>query len=399
MWWILLAGPLVPLTITGTNLLTWRRRPMEGASGTTMGTVSVLIPARNEASNIVEAVASALAAFRRDENLKEVLVYDDSSTDGTGQLVRAAFSEEVRVRVIAGKPLPKGWVGKPHACQRLLEEACGDILLFMDADVRLEPGAAHRFLGFLSPAHGAEVVSAVPRQIVGGFFERLVLPLLVLTYTSWLPLRLVEVGRRASTVAANGQLMMMRRRVAAELGGFEAVRAEIVDDVAFCRHAKTSGYKVLFADGFEVAHCRMYRSAGEVWRGFSKNLFDGLGASATTLIAVVAVYLLCFVAPYVALLAALLSPYEFGLLLAPAVFGVGVNLLLRILLARRFRQPWEGVVLHPLSVLALCVIAFNSLRRSIVGKNEWAGRTYSSRRQRLHLQSHPTRETVGADNA
>src|SRR5690606_21452552 len=105
--------------------------------------------------------------------------------------------------------------------------------------------------------------------------ERLVLPLLPLTYLAWLPLRLVEVGTDARTVAANGQLLLVNRGDYRELGGFEAVKNEIVDDVAFCRHAKRSGRRVVFADGTLMARCRMYDGFQETISGFSKNLYEG----------------------------------------------------------------------------------------------------------------------------
>lgn len=399
MWWLLLAvPPLVPFGMTLVNVFTWRRGKVGWVETSANESISILIPARNEAENIVAAVEAAMDPFQSTGCLEEVIVYDDNSTDGTAELVRNAFCSDDRVRVVNGKSLPEGWVGKPHACQRLLEEAQGDILLFLDADVRLKPEAAPRLLGFFDPAHQADLVSAVPRQTVGGFFERLVLPLLILTYTSWLPLRLVEMGRRPSTVAANGQIMMMRRRVAIELGGFEAIRAEIVDDVALCRHAKVSGYKVLFADGFHVGSCRMYRSTTEVWQGFSKNLYDGIGGSVINLLGVLTLHLLCFVAPYVALLVALFFPQAFVGLFLPAAVGVSVNLLLRSLLALRFAQPWEGILLHPFSVLALCVIALNSLRRSLSGRNEWAGRFYPSRRERLRRVALSTADGGGGND-
>jgi chlorobactene glucosyltransferase len=256
IWWLVLGGlPVLPLVISTINLLTWRRGTVQKKTVSNQS-LSVLIPARNEAKRIVETIQSVLNSAGPSVRLEEILVYDDNSEDATAALILENFGDEPRVRVLEGQPLPIGWIGKPHACQRLLDEARGEVLLFMDADVHLVPGGTERLLSFLVSERPAKVVTAVPRQVVGGFFERLVLPLLILTYTSWLPLRLVEVGRRGSTVAANGQLLLMRREVALSLGGFEAVRAEIVDDVAFCRHAKTSGYRVVFADGFHSATIR-----------------------------------------------------------------------------------------------------------------------------------------------
>ncbi len=387
-YWLLLVFPLVPLLITCINLASWRRgsAPIRERNQSALladpPPVSVLIPARNEASNIEAAVWSALSSKTASGTklATEVLVYNDGSSDETAALVSALSKQDPRVRLIQGVPLSPGWIGKPHACQGLFEQSQAEVLLFMDADVRLEPSGLARMLSLMDAPTSGRVISAVPRQEVGSFMERLVMPLLILTYTAWLPLRLVEIGRSKKTVAANGQLMLMRRQDCQALGGFKAVRSEIVDDVAFCRHAKANGLRVVFGDGFHMASCRMYRSASEVWRGFSKNLYEGLG-NPLVLVSVIALHLACFIAPYVALLfvSISLAPSELWL---PAMLGVAANVLLRLCLAIRFQQPWEGVVLHPFSVLTLCALALNSYVWAARGKIEWAGRIYAGRARR-----------------
>jgi chlorobactene glucosyltransferase len=374
-WAWLVALPALAFGMTLFNLLTWRR----GTPGTLEAKVEVLIPARNESGNIIGAIESILAEGEREPGSVLVTICDDGSTDGMGQLLWERYGKRDDVRVIEGKPLPPGWVGKPFACQQLLENAKEELLLFMDADVRLEAGGLGRLVSMLSGSPHAQVLTAVPRQKSESAFERLVMPLLIVTYTSWLPLRLIEWGRDDRTVAANGQLLMMRRRDCESLGGFESVKHEIVDDVAFCRLAKRSGLKVVFADGFHVARCRMYDSAKAVYRGFSKNMYEGIGGSVFGLLLVTLLYLSAFVVPFVALPVAWIFDRDF---LIPAAIGVGLNLLLRLFLAIRFRQPPEGVVTHPLAVLTLLAILFNSFRWSLSGNNEWAGRRYAARKVR-----------------
>src|SRR5690606_11160010 len=132
-------------------------------------------------------------------------------TDSTASIAQQMSQRDPRVRVLPGQALPQGWIGKPHACHRLAEVARGDLFLFMDADVRLKGSGLNRLLSLRShPARG-RVVSAVPEQFSGTFFERLVIPMLLLTYVAWLPLRLVEWGRNPRTVAANGQLLLLAR--------------------------------------------------------------------------------------------------------------------------------------------------------------------------------------------
>jgi len=371
--WALLAAPvLLPLGLTLFNIMTWARG-RRGARAA--GPVSVLIPARNEEKSI-EAAVRSVAANRHP--VHEIVVYDDLSTDQT-PVILARLQEEIpQLRVVRGFGLPDGWIGKPHACHQLARHATGEMLLFIDADVRLTHEAIERVASLLERA---DVATAVPRQEMESWPERVVMPLLHLTYTSWLPQVLVPATCDERLVAANGQIMAMSRRAYDALGGFATVRHEIVDDVAFCRHAKRAGQRVVFADGDQIASCRMYTSGREVWEGFSKNIYEGIGGSPLALVAILLVHLFFFVLPYLALPYALVNGD--ASLVAPAAAGVIGNVSLRALLALRYRQPGAGLVLHPLSVLALCAIAINSFRWSTAGTVRWAGRTYASRAQRV----------------
>ncbi|MEW5928271.1 MAG: glycosyltransferase family 2 protein [Gemmatimonadota bacterium] len=371
-WALLAAPPLAVLGLAACNVLAW---PRGSAAGRVRGRVSVCIPARDEAARIERCVRAALAGTRAPD---EVVVYDDGSTDGTGEIVARVAAEDPRVRVVRGGPLPAGWVGKPHACHRLAQEATGDVLVFMDADTVAGPECLAR-LGSLLEGMAADVVTVAPRHEVRTPGERLVVPLLHLTYLAWLPLPLVWRSRDPRFLVANGQLLAVRRRAYDAAGGWAAVRAEVVDDVAFCRRVKRSGGRVVFADGHRMATVRMYDGWRPLWEGFSKNLYEGIGGRPGALAGIAALYGGVFVLPYAALLAGLAGA---STLLAPAAAGVAANLALRALLAARFRQPPEGVLLHPLGVLALLAIAANSFRWSRRGAIRWRGRVYPSRAAR-----------------
>jgi chlorobactene glucosyltransferase len=172
----------------------------------------------------------------------------------------------------------------------------------------------------------------------------------------------------------------VRRDAYRALGGWAAARGEVVDDMAFGRAAKRAGLRVVFADGHRMASSRMYRGFQELWEGFSKNLYEGIGGSPGALALIVALHAWVFLLPYAALVAALLGA---SALLVPAVAGVAANVLIRAALAARFRQPWEGVLLHPLSVLALLAIALNSFRWARGNRIRWRGRVYAARAARV----------------
>jgi glycosyltransferase involved in cell wall biosynthesis len=356
------------------SLTTWNHRawPEDRRVGPTPPRVSVLIPARNEARNITAAVTAALAALPADG---ELIVYDDDSTDDTPRLL-AAFTDP-RLTVLQGVGLPPGWVGKPHACHRLALAARGDLLLFVDADVTLQPDALARLAAVLDD-HDAAVLTAFPRQRAETWLEAVVLPFLPLSFVAWIPLDAVWRSDKPWLLAVSGQLLALRRATYDAIGGYEAVAADVVDDMAICRRAKQTGHRVVFAYAPRSATCRMYGSARELWDGFSKNLFEGLGESALALLAVVVLYLSAFVLPYL----------RVGWELAgsgvtwPAALGLLSTLWARALLAWRMGHRPLSVLLNPVGALIVLTMALRSAWWSWRGTVRWRGRVYDRRAAR-----------------
>jgi hypothetical protein len=180
-------------------------------------------------------------------------------------------------------------------------------------------------------------------------------------------------------LAANGQILWTRRDALDEIGGFAAVRSEIVDDMALCRAFKRAGRRVVFADGDAMGRCRMYRSARAVVDGFSKNLFEGTGGSLWGLAVVGALYGGAFLLPWAALLASSAVPALFF----PAVLGVVAGYALRLLHVGRHGSDVLSAVLHPLGVVGLLAIAARSWWWSRRGSIHWSGRVYAPRSVRL----------------
>jgi chlorobactene glucosyltransferase len=368
---------LGPLLMTVINLMTWSRgtRPKR-----TDLRVSVLIPARNEELNIEACVHAVMAS---DYPIHQVIVYDDQSTDATPARLRQLSARYPSLQVITGAPLPPGWVGKPHACHQLAQAATGDILLFIDADTLIENAGVSRLISLLEPKRGrnADLVTTFPKQIMLSVAERFMIPLLALTYVSWFPLFLVAFSRNRRFLAANGQVLMIRRTLYDAIGGFQAVAREIVDDMALCRLAKQRRARVVFADGFHIAECRMYRTGADLWGGFTKNLYEGIGESPVALVMVLLMYGVAFVWPYPALIWAALGMGG-GPLVWP-LCGVAANLCTRVLLAFRFSHPYSSVLVHPLAVIALMALSIHSFWLNLTNAVTWRGRVYSARRNRV----------------
>ena len=350
--------------------------------------VSILVPARNEECRIRACLTSLVA---QEPPVREIILLDDLSGDRTAEIARAlGFREEPgsRLRLIRGAELPEGWVGKNWACHQLSEAADprSPHLLFTDADTIHSPGCVSAALDH-ALAVRADLLSLWPDQITGTWSEKLVIPLGYLLFMafqpfpflSWLqakPERVARWGipkeRLAMIGAANGQFLLFRREAYRSLGGHEALKDHLVEDVAFGRRVASrtgEGMRLVNADGIDLLRCRMYSGLAELWEGFSKNLRPVFEESHLSFMLFGVVIGGLFLLPFCLLPEAGLAPFV----------GIAVVLVMgmRLLLTLRFRTSWLGFIAHPFGVALALLIALNSwrlcLRRGIV----WKGRVYS----------------------
>ena len=328
--------------------------------------LAILIPARNEAANIRAAAESVLSQDYPDFSLT---ILDDHSTDGTADAVSAI--SDPRVHLIKGAQLPAGWCGKNHALDQLARHAEAPWILFMDADVRLLPGALRRIA---SLTHGkATLTSGVPRQITKGFAETLIIPLIHFVLLGFLPFRRMRDSTDPAATAAVGQLMLAHRDTYLATGGHAAVANAIHDGMALARSFRSAGHHTDLFDATSLATCRMYDRAGDVWRGFVKNAAEGLG-SPRLILPVTALLGLGQVAPAILRITHAHQPTVAFL----AAWALLLSFLARAAAAIRFRQSWLSVLLHPLGILALLVIQWEGLARKLLNRPVgWRGRTYS----------------------
>ncbi len=329
--------------------------------------VSILIPARDEEINIADAVQTALANAEA-----EVLVLDDHSTDRTREIVQTLARSEPRLRLLAGAPLPAGWCGKNWASAQLAEAATRPLLLFMDADVRLNPDTAATLAAWLRESD-AQLASGVPRQLLGTFSEKLLIPLIHFVLLGFLPLGRMRRSSHPAYATGVGQLAIADAAAYRAVDGHHAIRGRIHDGLALARVFRLGGFKTDLFDATPLATCRMYRNDRDTWRGFSKNTHEGLGAPARIGPATL-ILLGGQVLPFVLLaLGAWLTSLQLALAFGAAILAI----LPRALAARTFSQPLVSVLLHPLGVLALVGIQWTGLWRYLRNRPaHWKGRDY-----------------------
>jgi glycosyltransferase involved in cell wall biosynthesis len=333
--------------------------------------VSICVPARDEAKVIDQCVGDLLAQDW--PGVRELILVDDRSSDGTAEVALAAAAGDPRMRVIPGEGPPEGWMGKSAACWRAQQEAGGQWLCFVDADVRLHPRALSVAMG-AARHHGADMVSWLGQMDTRTFWERVVMPFIVDLIALFSPLAKVNDPGRDDCLA-NGQFILISRRAYDAVGGHERIRASVIDDVSLSRQVKhDSPYRYTLLQGKGVMRVRMYDSLSAIWKGFAKNFYAASKEQPLWLLLVVVYLLATSVLPWVALPLLLLTGHPDAA--AAAALAVAATLGYRMV-----TLPWNPVrswalLLHPLGALVTGGIIVDSILRG-VGLREpvaWKGR-------------------------
>lgn len=357
--------------------------PLEPASPTLdlLGACTVVVPTLNEADRISPCLDGLT---RQSYELREVIVVDSYSVDGTADLVKTAAKKDPRFRVINDDPLPAGWVGRPWALHTgfLASSQKCDWILGIDADTVPHPGLIASLLK-TAIAGNYDLISLSPQFILKYPGEFWLQPALLMT----LVYRFGPTGTGGDVpelVMANGQCFLCRREVLVELDGYESARGSFCDDVTLARYAAAKGFKVGFLDGAKVLQVRMYEGAIETWNEWGRSLDLKDAASRAQIwgdlwllfavqglpVPIVLCYLLFGWRSPVAV-------FPYGLLLGLNVFLVAVRSALCFAIAPSYDRTnasgkwlfWLSPLADPLAFLRILISAINK-------PTQWRGRKY-----------------------
>jgi len=322
--------------------------------------VSILIPARNEADNIIQLLQSI-----KDQDYRnyEVIILNDHSTDQTYDLVHRFCIDNPRFRIINGAPLPPGWLGKNFACHQLAEQAKGKYFFFIDADESIKRGLVNSMIDRVETGNLA-LLSIFTNQVMKTMGEKLTVPLMHFILINLLPLRLVRLAKNPSLAAASGQCMFFKSRSYLQNQWHERVKNKVVEDVEIIKLVKQEKFNAEALLGNNLIYCRMYNNLNECLNGFSKNLLAGFGSN----ILILLFYLLLVIIGPVILV--------FNLNITLLVLPIGLIILSRIMISYLSGQNvLINLILHPFQMLFFIIIAFISIQKHIFKTGTWKGRT------------------------
>ncbi|MDX2036497.1 MAG: glycosyltransferase family 2 protein [Isosphaeraceae bacterium] len=329
--------------------------------------IAVIVPAHNEEAEVEATVSDILA---QDQPALMLTVVDDQSTDATGAILDRLADAEPRLHAIHGESRPAGWVGKTWALHQGVRGTSSDWILFIDADMRLHPSAVSTAL-LEAERTGADMVSFLPKGECRTFWQTATALTLGQVLGQLYPLDAVNDPKRPEALAAGG-FILIRRAAYERLGGHEAVRSEIVDDILLARRLKAAGGRLICRSAPDLASTHLYGSVRDIYRGLRKNAYAGMEYQPHKYVFGVIVAALTAWVPWICLVAGVfagdLAVSTAGV--AGVLGQVAVSYPLTVFLGV---SPLAGLSL-PLGISLYIAIATASVRDYYSGRIIWKGR-------------------------
>jgi chlorobactene glucosyltransferase len=368
LYWIyVVIGPLAWAAIIAAAVFASARmsrlRNSRAGLPTPTPTLAIIVPARNEGPDIAACLGSILG---QDYPTFQLIGVDDRSTDDTAGRMRAIAATDRRLQVRSVDTLPEGWLGKCHALQVGTQDVHAEWLLFIDSDVRLNPSAARAVVS-MCVERGVDVLSIFPRLYAPSFWETTLLPILATGWAAAFKASMTNDDSRRHLAVANGQFLLCRSSWYRRIGGHEAVKDRIVEDVEIMRRLKRDGAKVRLMFGQHLATTRMHTSLRQMRDGWAR-IYAGTGGRSVVPPLGVAMFLLLGTASVAAALCVPDPKWQFTAAMHLAMI-VGFSTWMYV----GSGQRWWNVLFLPLTIPMTLFLLFNAARVCLTGKVDWRG--------------------------
>lgn len=335
--------------------------------------VSILIPVRNEENNI-KPLLNSLRKLNYPNY--EIILLNDQSSDLTKEFILSSIKDDDRFKLIDGETLPEGWTGKVHACHQLSKKARGELLLFLDADIRLHQNTLQSAIHTLQSRSG-KLLTGFPRFPVTFLLEMWLVPMQHFLIYFHLPLFFANYTKLPSATAAHGSFMLFEKEAYMKIGGHETIKNSLVDDVHLARLMKIYHQKVILTNITSYVTCYMYKSNKEVWSGFNKNIFVGIGRSVFLAIFLTMFYLFFYIFPGFLLIYGVFQIILFNTVTWLLLFPYIIITLQKFIIDWQTKQKLTICFAMPLIVSTFIILLNTSMVTSLTKKGyKWKGRTY-----------------------
>jgi len=343
--------------------------------------VAVCIPAKNEEATIRYCLDHALSQTYSNTR---IYVLNDRSTDATGSILNEyARVHPDKLVIEEGAPRPEGWLGKPYACHQLSLLAKEDIFIFVDADTWMHPDVVHKIVGSFN-RNNIDFITIWPQQQLKSFWEKVVVPLVYYALLGLLPVAYTErkpkwmpeafhSSFKTLFSAACGQFMAFRKETYKQIGGHEAVKKCIVEDVMLAREIIEHGFRMRMYHGVNAFFCRMYDSQENMLQGFRKNFLAGFDYNVPLFVGMALLHLVAFILPFLVLLAAIFLPVS-DIAVQLSVINIGLVCMHRIILGIWMKWDILFAFTHVLGVGWFQRLGFITLKDYLRGRPvNWKG--------------------------
>jgi hopene-associated glycosyltransferase HpnB len=369
--WLLacLPGALIWLAVL---LLPWRPwstrerlQPSNPGRDLKPGELTVLIPARNEAAQI----GRTLNALRDQIGESQVVLVDDQSDDGTAEVARNLGVDGLEI--VDGVPMPAGWTGKLWALHQGLERVTTPRVLLLDADIEVGDGVVSTLLGKMDD-DGLQMASVMARLSTSGWWEKLLLPAFVYFFKLLYPFRLANDPRRRTAAAAGG-CVLLETEVLRSIGGFTALKNELIDDCALAARIKDAGHRTWVGLSNAVVSHRRYGGLRPIWEMVARTAYTQLHYSPLLLVVCVLLLVAAFCLP----VAGLALPSTAARIVSLTAFVAMMAAYLPTLRFYRLSPLWAPLM--PLiGTLYLGMTIDSAVRYHQGRRSAWRDRVYST---------------------
>jgi len=370
---IIAIGLLVFLGNLFLNLKYLRKPSTESKVPQPAPLISVLIPARNEEGNIRTCLESLQ---KQDYPNFEVLVLDDNSEDGTNAIVSEMAAKDNRIKLFKGQSLPEDWAGKSFACHQLAQKAKGAWLLFVDADTIHAPHMLRSTLA-LAMELKTSLLSGFDRQISDTFPLKIVMPLMYFIMLGWIPLWWLQGSKTSKPSVAIGQFLFFSRDEYWRIGGHQAVKSRVLEDIWLGMETTRLGGRHIAIDLSTTVSCRSYHNLAETWNGLSKSIYGVVAMAPLGLAALVVIATFFYTLPFFYLARTLAGGHDIFAWQLLVVIQIAIMLIMRWQVDSRFREAPYSMWFHVLGIAFYILVVVYSGWRWLTGAPvTWKDRTY-----------------------